>query len=219
MDTTVLPYADRGGAFGPGRDDGLTDDHFHAVVRLVRALPGRWFIERCEDDLGFVSVLLVQDVGDADGLIFAVSRLARTINLDLCSGERIVPLGTFGTIERAMERVRDHVRPASAGVGRDGPSDGPGRPGTDAASAAAARSPGVERRDALVPEADGAYAGFARVAAPGLPAARLAVRALLRAARLYGRFGRMRDGRSPFDGAGLGLSVAAPGGHPTGAAA
>lgn len=218
MDTPVSPYADPTVALGRGRDDGLTDDHFRAVVRLVPTLPGRWFIERCEDDLGFVSVLLVQDVGGEDGLIFALSRLARGINLDLCLGEHIAPLGTFGTIERAMERIMDHVRHASPEIGRGTPPGGRGRRGTGAAPPDAV-APGGEGRDARAPDANKAYAGFERVAAPGLPGARLAVRALLRASRLYGRFGRARDGRSSLDECGMGAPVAAPGGRPAGAVA
>ena len=124
MSTPVLPYMDQRTAQGLD-GDGLTDDHFHEVVRLVRQLLGRWLIKRCEDDFGTVSVLLVQDVEEGGGLTFALSRHAREINLDLRCGGGFEPLGTFRTVGRAIDHALKHVEHASSAS--DGSGVGGGR--------------------------------------------------------------------------------------------
>lgn len=136
MDTLTPSVADWWVGFYPGPDgDGLTDEHFYEVVRLALALPGRWFVERCEDEFGRVSVLLVQDIEDADVLTFALSRPAQEIHLDLRLGGRIEPLGTFATVRRAM----DHVLHVACGGAHDAGA-GPHR----ATPAVAARLVGTE---------------------------------------------------------------------------
>ncbi len=110
MSTPVAPHADPQTSLGPGLEgSGLADGHFREVVRLVRLLPGRWLIERCEDDLGIVSVLLVQDVEGAGGLMFALFRFAHEFYLDLCQGSCFQPLGEFETVTHAMAQVMSHV--------------------------------------------------------------------------------------------------------------
>lgn len=133
MDALVPSHADPWAAFGPGpHGDGLTDDHFREVVRLVHSLPGRWFVERRVDDFGFVSVLLVQDIEGADGLTFALSRIAREITLDLHLGEHAEPLGASRTVRRAMERVLHAVHDAA----RDASPEMGARPVTPAVAVA-----------------------------------------------------------------------------------
>lgn len=121
MGAPVFPHAHRGVAPGLGLDgEGLTDEHFFEVARLARALPGRWFVERREDEFGVVAALLVQDGEGADGLSFALSRHAREVHVDLRRGAHFEPLGTFRTVGRAMERVMDHLEAATPGAGRGG---------------------------------------------------------------------------------------------------
>ena len=105
MSTPVPPHADQRPVPDVG---GLTEEQFRELVRLVHVLPGRWFVERREDDLGAVSVLLVQDWDGAeteDGPAFALSRHLRRINLDLRRGGRPEFLGGFGTIRQAVDHV------------------------------------------------------------------------------------------------------------------
>ena len=103
MSTPVPPHVDQRPTPDAG---GLTDEQFRELVRLVHSLPGRWFVERREDDLGAVSVLLVQDWEDAEeGPVFALSRHLRRINLDLRRGGRPEFLGGFGTIRQAVDHV------------------------------------------------------------------------------------------------------------------
>lgn len=103
MSTPAPPHVDQRSAPDVG---GLTDEQFRELVHLVRSLPGRWLVERREDDLGAVSVLLVQDWdGVEDGPAFALSRHLRRINLDLRRGGRPEFLGAFGTVRQAVDHV------------------------------------------------------------------------------------------------------------------
>ena len=118
MSTQVPPPDHPAPSLGIGLDEsGLTDAQFRQIVQHVWALPGRWMVERNEDDLGNVFALLVQDLGDTDGLTFALFRTADRINLDLCRGAHLEALDTFDTVKQAMTRVLHVARRAVPGGG------------------------------------------------------------------------------------------------------
>ena len=118
MSTPVAPHPDRRPLLDAG---GFTDAQFRELVHLVRSLPGRWFVERREDDLGAVSVLLVPNRDGADdGPSFALCRWPHGIVLDLRRDGRPEFLGGFGTLRQAV----DHV---SRLVGQTGPAPAAGR--------------------------------------------------------------------------------------------
>lgn len=103
MSTPVPPHADQHPVLDTA---GFSDEHFHELVRLVRSLPGRWLVERREDDLGAVSVLLVPDRdGAEDGPAFALCQWPHGIVLDLRRDGRPEFLGGFGTLRQAVDHV------------------------------------------------------------------------------------------------------------------
>lgn len=118
MSTQVPPPEHPASSLGIGLDEsGLTDAQFRQIVQHVWALPGRWMVERNEDDLGNVFALLVQDLGGTDGLTFALFRTAGRINLDLCRGAHLEALDTFDTVKQAMTHVLHIARRAVPGGG------------------------------------------------------------------------------------------------------
>lgn len=86
-------------------EGGLTDAQFCQIVQHVWALPGRWLVERNEDERGSVFAFVIQDVEGEDGLAFALFQAAHEINLDLCRGDGFESLGRFETVRHAMTRV------------------------------------------------------------------------------------------------------------------
>ena len=118
MSTPVASHPDRRPPLDAG---GFTDAQVRELVRLVRSLPERWFVERREDDLGAVSVLLVPDRDGADdGPAFALRRWPHGIVLDLRRNGRPEFLGGFETLQQAL----DHV---SRLMGQTGPAPDAGR--------------------------------------------------------------------------------------------
>ena len=116
MSTQLPPSGHPASSLGIGLDDsGLTDAQFRQLVQHVWALPGRWMVERNEDDLGNVFALLIQDLGDTDGLTFALFRSAYRINLDLCRGAHLEAIDTFDTVKQAMTHVLHIARRAGPG--------------------------------------------------------------------------------------------------------
>lgn len=117
MSTPVPPHLDHRPGLGSG---GFTDEQFREFVRLVRSLPGRWLIERREDDTGAASVLLMQDRDDTDdGLVFALSRRLRRVDLDLRRGSRPEFLGGFETTRQAMDHISHLVGQTGVGGASD----------------------------------------------------------------------------------------------------
>lgn len=100
---------------GLGLEGGLTDAQFRQIVHLVWALPGRWLVERNEDECGHVFALVIQDVEAGDGLAFSLFQAAHEINLDLCRGDGFEALGTFETVKQAMTQVLQIARRAGPG--------------------------------------------------------------------------------------------------------
>lgn len=116
MSTQVPPSDHPMPSLGIGSEEnGLTDAQFRQIVQHVWALPGRWMVERNEDDLGNVFALLIQDLGGKDGVTFALFRSAHRINLDLCRGAHLEAIDTFDTVKQAMTHVLHIARRAGPG--------------------------------------------------------------------------------------------------------